>query len=660
MLSRDPEIVPPNEPQSSRGVRDSWLSFKRSVAGTTVALPRVVRLAWDASPVSTSVLFVVTVIAGLVPASTAYVAKLLVNAVVQGIVTRRSGLPDQDELILGVWHPVFTVAGAIVVLAALQFGLFAITAAMGSIRNAIQQVLQNSISMRMQIMIMEKAASLDLEFYEDPASYDLVRRAQTDSISRPVMMIATALGLLQSGVTFGTMILLLVTISPLLAVLALASPIPAFIVDARYGWRGYALARWGSRLLRRMNYLVALVTTDTYAKEVKVFELGGYFISRYRAVAQAFYESQNRLIRRRYASGLVWGNLSSLTTSATYLYVALQAVAGKLTLGDLTLYTASAQAVQSSVQGLLGGLSNMYEHNLYLNNWFELMETKPRMPARPRTPPMARPIGEIRFEGVSFAYKGSENDALTELTFTVKPNETVAIVGHNGAGKTTVFKLISRLYDPTRGRILLDGIDLRDYSQRHLRSQIGVVFQDFVAYQATAAENIGFGDVAAIDDRGRIVAASLRAGADEIIAQLPDGYDTSLGKWFEAGINLSGGQWQKVALARAFMRNAKILLLDEPTAALDAEAEHDLGMRLRTLAEGRTTLYISHRLATVRSADRILFLDHGRLIEKGTHAELIKLEGKYAAFFKMQASGYNQHFVEERECEPASRASRSA
>ncbi|TMF20949.1 MAG: ABC transporter ATP-binding protein, partial [Chloroflexi bacterium] len=369
-LTGDPAIEPPQQPEGPKDLRGRWESLKQSVLGTTAALPQVLRLVWEASPRTTVGLFITTALAGLIPTISVGISFLLTNAVVVGITNHAQNLPDRETFASLDVHwlpgPTFTAFGMIVFLAVLQLLVFALAALLNTLRNIFQQLLQNSVAMRIQLMVMEKAASLDLPFYEDPASYDLLRRAQNDSINRPVLMIATAFGLLQTVLTFATMIVLLVGVSPLLALIALLSPIPAFIADTRYGWRGYNIARWGSRLLRRMTYMVNLVTTDAFAKEVKLFGLGQYFIDRYRLIATVFYDTQRSQVVRRYLTGFALGNLSTIVTSLTYLYVALQAIAGRLTLGHLTAYTQAATSVQNSIQSLLGGFSGMYEHNLYL------------------------------------------------------------------------------------------------------------------------------------------------------------------------------------------------------------------------------------------------------------------------------------------------------
>jgi ATP-binding cassette subfamily B protein len=502
-------------------------------------------------------------------------------------------------------------------------------------------------------MVMQHAATLDLPFFDQSESYDLLRRAQQDAATRPLMMVNAAFGLIQTVITFASMIALLVSLSWVLAVIALVSPVPAFIADARYGWRGFNLSRWASPLRRRMQYLTTLVTTDTYAKEVKLFGLGDYFIERFRLLSTTYYDRQRRLITARYIVGFLWSSITTLAGSATYLYVALQAIAGKLTLGDLTLYTQAASSVQSSIQGILSGFSGLYEHNLYLNNLYELMETKSQIDSPEHPKPLPGPLlGEVVFDHVSFSYPGSGFQALTDVSFRIAPGETLAVVGRNGAGKTTLIKLLVRLYDPTEGRILLDGVDIRELDLDQLRGAIGAMFQDFVAYQATASENIGLGDLPDLTNSEAIEAAARKGGAHELISGLPFGYDSPLGKWFDQGVNLSGGEWQKVALGRAFMRNARILVLDEPTSALDAQAEYELFERLRQLSEGRTAVYISHRFSTVRQADRILFFERGRLVEEGTHDELMALGGRYARLFTMQASAYTGEQIDASLFEP--------
>ena len=641
-LTGSPDIPEPPASDGPRDLRSRWRSLRRSVQGTTAALPQVFGLVWKTSAPLTIGLAAATVLAGIVPAATAYTAKLLINSVVFALQNPEGTQPLVVDLPgVTVRSPVLTAVGVIVVLAVIQFLIYAVSSLLSTVRNISQQLLQERMTLQVQLMVMEHASQLDLPFFEESASYDLLRRAQQDAANRPLMMVTGAFGLIQTMITFATMIALLVTLSPLLAVIALVSPVPAFIADARYGWRGYNLSRWASPIRRRMQYLTTLVTTDAYAKEIKLFGLGDYFIRRFKLLSRTYYDRQRGLITARYVVGFLWSSITTLAGSATYLYVALQAVNRVLTLGDLTLYTQAASSVQNSIQGILAGFSSMYEHNLYLSNLYELLATPTRIQAPEHPRPLPSPLrGEVEFEHVTFAYPGSGAQALTDVSFTIAAGETLAVVGRNGAGKTTLIKLLCRLYDPSEGRILLDGIDIREFDPDQLRATIGAMFQDFVTYQATASENVGLGDLPDLENRAAIEAAARKGGAHELISGLQFGYDTPLGKWFDQGANLSGGEWQKVALGRAFMRDARILVLDEPTSALDAQAEYELFERLRRLSEGRTAVYISHRFSTVRQADRILFLERGRLVEEGTHAQLMALGGRYAKLFTMQASAY--------------------
>ncbi|WP_156096275.1 ABC transporter ATP-binding protein [Amycolatopsis jejuensis] len=616
------DIPEPEQPDQPRDLRSRLTRMRTSIAGTVRGLPKVVKLTWQASPALTILLALVTLVSGLLPTATAYIAKILLDSVVAAIQHRGT-------------------TGEIVRITLFQFGVLAATAISSAITSIAQSLLQERMTLTIRHRVMQHASDLHLAYFEGSASYDMLRQAAQEAPTRPLSMMNSALGLVRTMITFASMIALLVAISPLLALVALLAPIPAFVSQSKYGSRAFWLTFLMSPIKRRMDYLSSLVTTDTYAKETKLFGLGPYFVDRFRKLGVVAYERQRKLTVKRNVSSTSWGLLSTFAGSAIALYIALEAVGGRLTLGDLALYTAAATSVQTSVTGLFTAFSGMYENNLYLDTLYKFLDTKPEItkPARPRPLP-STVEGHIRFESVSFSYPGADEPALHGVSFEIRPGETVAVVGRNGAGKSTLFKLLCRLYDPTAGRILLDGVDIREYEPDELRTQISAMFQDYVTYQGTAAENIGLGDLTRLTDRTHIEDSARRAGADERITRLPSGYDSPLGRWFDQGVSLSGGEWQKIALARAFQREAPILILDEPTSALDAQAEHDLFARLDSLSDGRTTLYISHRFSTVRQAERILLLDHGKVAEYGTHEELMAAGGGYAELFTLQAQAY--------------------
>jgi ATP-binding cassette subfamily B protein len=616
------DIPEPQPEQQPKDLRSRLKRLRESVGGTVRGLPKVTRLTWQASPWLTVAIAVVTLVSGLLPTVTAYAAKLLLDSVVAAIAGHGT-------------------KGAIVGVALFQFALLTLSAISTTLSTISQQLLQEKMTLTIRHQVMDHASKLHLAYFEGSESYDLLRQASQEAPTRPLSMMTSALGLIRTLITFTSMIALLVSISPLLALVALLAPIPAFISQSKYGARAFWLTFVMSPIKRRMDYLNSLVTTDTYAKETKLFGLGPYLVDRFRQLGQVSYQRQVKLTRNRNLSATAWGMLSTAAGAAIALYIALQAVDGKLTLGDLALYTAAATAVQASVQGLFTAFSGMYENNLYLDNLYKFLDTEPEVKAPPEPRRLPEKVhGHIEFEHVSFGYPGSAERALDDVSFDIRPGETVAVVGRNGAGKSTLFKLLCRLYDPTDGRILLDGVDIREFDPDELRKQVSAMFQDYVTYQATAAENIGLGDLNRLEDRPHIEYSAQRAGADERIDRLPKGYDSPLGRWFDQGVSLSGGEWQKIALARAFMREAPILVLDEPTSALDAHAENELFSRLRELATGRTTLYISHRFSTVRQAEKILLLAHGKLAEQGTHQELMDLGGDYADLFTLQAAAY--------------------
>jgi ATP-binding cassette, subfamily B, bacterial len=625
----------PNGHEPSEEPKRPWWKIDRVSLGSAVrdtwrSTVRVFGLVWEVSPQLTLGLAIATLMQALTPAAQVWLAGALIQAVADGVTTAPELRQPFVERV--IW------------LAVAQLALLLASQFFQTLGNVCQQLLQEKLAIHVPMKIMAHAATLDLADFENAVYYDQLQQAQKESANRPVQMVSQLFGLGRSVITFATLLALLLGLGPLIALLALISPIPAFISGSRYGWWGFQLMRRQSPQRRMMNYLTSLLTTDEFAKEIKLFTLGTYFIDRFRGVADDYYAATRELLLKRYWYGFAWSSLTTLASSATYLYVALKAVTGAITLGQLTVFTGAATQVGGAFQGILGGIQGIYEHGLYLSTLYDLLERKPAIAAPADPMPIRRPFTRgIEFRDVSYRYPGREEQALSHVSFTIDLGETVALVGRNGAGKSTIVKLLGRLYDPDEGAILIDGVDIREYDPAELRRCFAVMFQDYATFQLSAGENIGVGDVGRASDDESLVRASGEAGADSVIERLPKGFQTTLGKQFDGGYQLSGGEWQKIALARAFMRDAEdaeILILDEPTAALDARAEHDLFTRLKTLTEGRMALYISHRFSTVRMADRILVLEHGQLIEQGTHDELMLHGERYAELFELQAASY--------------------
>ncbi len=582
---------------------------------------RALALVWTTNPRLTVALGALTAFAGVLPAGIAWVGARIVDAVVTAVATThdpRAAL--RYVLIEGVLVASMAVAQRLLTLA--------------------QSLLRAQLGQRVNVMILEKAITLELAHFEDADFYDKLTRARREASSRPLSLVLRTFGLVQNAVSIVSFAVLLAQFSPWAVVVLIAAGLPAFVAEAKFSGDAFRLFRWRSPETRMQLYLETVLAREDHAKEVQLYGLGQRFLERYRDIFRRLYREDRALAIRRDSWGLGLGLIATVTLYGAYAWIAIEAVQGVITLGEMTMYLMLFRQGQSAVSASLAAIGGMYEDNLYLSTLYEYLETEVLSPggAMMHGP---RPEDGVRFESVSFSYPGASEPALEDIDLHLPPGASVALVGENGSGKTTLIKLLTRLYRPTRGRILLDGLDLGEWDAVTLRERIGVIFQDFARYQMQVGENIGAGDERFFEDEPRWRAAAGRGQADEFIETLPSGYHTQLGKWFRKGLELSGGQWQKIALSRAFMRTrADILVLDEPTAAMDAQAEADVFEHFRRLAEGRITILISHRFSTVRMADQIVVLERGRIVEHGSHDTLVALGRRYAHLFALQARGY--------------------
>ncbi|MBZ5609530.1 MAG: ABC transporter ATP-binding protein/permease [Acidobacteriia bacterium] len=579
-------------------------------------------MVWDTSATVTSATVVLRLVAALIPVVQLWVGKLIIDQVVRSITGHATG------------------GNRIWVLLAYEITLAVLSDLLSRAVNLCDSLLGDKFTNYVSLRLMEHAADLDLVSFEDPVFYDKLERARRQTTAR-LGMLAVLAGMAQQFLTLLSLSAAVVTFSPWFLVLLVAAVIPAFLGETRFAMLAYSiLYRWTPER-RELDYLRMLGASNQSAKEVKIFGLGRYLAERSRVLFDRFYRENKSLAIKRAVSGSLLNLLPTAGYYGAYVLILMRTLAGALTVGSLTFLVGAFARSRSLIENLFSSLNNIAEQALYIKDLFDFFETKPGIVSGPDALVAPRPIRSgFEFRGVSFAYPGSERRVLRGVSFRFDAGERIALIGENGAGKTTLVKLLARLYDPTEGAILLDGVDLREYDVDSLRGEIGVIFQDYMRYDMLARENIGLGRVDELENQARIESAARKSLAEPLIAQFAGGYEQMLGRRFEDGVDLSAGQWQKIALARAYMRDAQVLILDEPTASLDARAEYEVFLRFADLTRDKMAVLISHRFSTVRMADRILVLAGGEVIEQGTHQQLVALGGRYAELFELQAAGY--------------------
>jgi ATP-binding cassette, subfamily B, bacterial len=588
-------------------------------------LDLALRFIWQSTPGWTIASLLLMVVQGPLPLVSLYLMKLMVDEVTTGT---SAASPEET----------FSQVAVIILLMA---GMALFSAVLGLISGLVSQAQSLVMTDYMQEIIHTKSVEVDLEYYENAEYYDTLRRAQGQAPGRPLKILNGLLQLGRGGISLLAIAGLLLAFHWGIAVVLFVTVLPGFLVRLRYSSIQYEWQRRHTSTERKTWYFNWLLTGDSHAKEVRLFGLGPLFMERYRDLRVLLRREKLQIATRQASMQLVARIATMLGIYGSYAFIAYRALQGTITLGDLVMYYQAFQRGQGFLQDVLGSLAGLYEDNLFLTDLYEFLDLKPKVVEPTQPKPVPRPIQSgIVFDHVAFRYPAGTRQVLEDVSLTIRPGEKIALVGENGSGKTTLIKLLCRLYDPTGGTVTVDGVDLREFKTAALRQEIGVILQDYAHYNLTAQENIWFGNVEAPLDHGRVATVAQRSGAHEVISGLPDGYATILGKLFQDGEELSIGEWQKVALARAFLRNAQLIILDEPTSAMDAKAEYEVFEKLHQLAEGRSVILISHRFSTVRMADRIYVLEDGRIVESGTHDELIRYDGTYAQLFNRQAQQY--------------------
>ena len=587
---------------------------------------RAIQLVWSTHRGLTIALALFTVTAGVLPAAVAYVGKLIVDGVVSEIVTVQDGGSAEYSLVFA-W---------VIVEGLLVAGLAGVQRAIGF----CQALLRVLLSQRVNILILEKALTLDLAQFEDSEFYDKLNRARQEASSRPLSLVNRTFGLAQHGISLASFGGLLLQFSPWAVLILIAAGIPAFAAETAFSGERFRVFRRRSPERRMLLYLEMVLAREDHAKEVKLFSLGRELMSRYRNIFGVLYEEDRKLAIRRDGWGFALSLFGNVAFYSTYAWIAVSTIQGSISLGEMTMYLLVFKQGQSSVSSMLTSIGGMYEDNLYLSNLYEYLEEEiPQGNGISTTGP--DPSAGLTFDNVSFTYPGGSHSAVRNVSFSIRPGQSVAIVGLNGSGKTTLIKLMAGLYPPDSGSIYYQGMELSQWNLAELRKSIGVIFQDFNRYQLPVGENIGVGDVGHLWEDERWIDAATKGKAAKFIDKLPEGYQTPLGRWFNKGQELSGGEWQRVALSRAFMRTgADILVLDEPTASMDSQTESEIFDDFQSLTADKIAILISHRFSTVRRAELIMVMDQGEIIERGSHGELLAMGGQYARLFELQARGY--------------------